>query len=222
MKIQNLFKSFPWWGPLLLFIIVAPFTPKWDMDLAHYAYRDGSFSDHPFFKFFYDWGEIPALAISALALLVVAISFFTAKLKPWRTDALYLFLVFAVGGGLITNLMFKEHWGRPRPKQVIEFGGAQQFHPFYKPNFSAPEPSKSFPCGHCTTGFYFFALVFLGRRLHKKYMTATGWILGLGMGLALSVSRIFQGGHFLSDIFAGALVMWYSALILDWLLYSDS
>lgn len=222
MKIQTLRQSFPWWGPLLFLLLITPFTPAWDMDLSRYAYHGGKFSDHPFHQFYYDWGEIPALATSAISLLVVAAGFFFKKIRVWRKEALYLFLTFAVGGGLITNLMFKEHWGRPRPKQVIEFGGTQEFRPYYVPNFNAPEPSKSFPCGHCTTGFYFFALVFLGRRLEKRWLSALGWFLAIGMGLALSASRIFQGGHFISDTIVGALVMWYTALILDWLLYSDT
>ena len=70
-----------------------------------------------------------------------------------------------VGAGFIVHTALKDHWGRPRPKQIIAFGGEQTFRPFYSPNFfHQPEPSKSFPCGHCTMGFYFFAVAFALRR----------------------------------------------------------
>lgn len=222
MKIQSLRQSFPWWGPLLFLVAIAPFTASWDLELSRYIFQQESFSTHPFFQFFYLWGEIPALTLAFVSLLVVAAGFFVKKARTWRKEALYLLLTFIVGSGIITNVLLKEYWGRPRPKQVTEFGGTQEFRPFYSPNFYATEPAKSFPCGHCTTGFYFFSLVFLGRRLEKKWLTLLGWVLAIGLGAALSASRIFQGGHFLTDTFVGAMVMWYTALILDWLLYSET
>ena len=50
----------------------------------------------------------------------------------------------AIGVGLFTHILLKDHWGRPRPKQVTQFGGTQEFHPFYKPNFfDQPQPSRA-------------------------------------------------------------------------------
>lgn len=222
MKLQTIKQTFAWWGPLLFVALASPFITSWDLFLTRTASAEGGFSTHPFHQFFYDWGEFPALFVSISALLVVIFGMFFQKFRAWRKEALYLFLTFAIGGGLITNAVLKEYWGRPRPKQVTEFGGTHDFRPFYSPNFARTEPLKSFPCGHCTTGFYFFSLIFLGRRLEKKWLVALGWTLAISLGIALSVSRIYQGGHFLSDTVIGALIMWYSALILDWLLYSDS
>lgn len=222
MKNSHFLQTFCWWGPLLFLIAIAPFTADWDRTLSQHAFSGGSFSTHPFFQFFYDWGEYPALIISAISVSVLILGVFWKKAGKWRTEALYLFLTFAIGAGLLTNAVFKEYWGRPRPKQTVEFGGEHSFRPFYSPNFSVQEPLKSFPCGHCTTGFFFFSFVFLGRRLHRPWLTWAGWILAFGFGIALSVSRIYQGGHYLSDTIVGALFMWYSALILDWLLFSDS
>ncbi len=222
MKLLSIKQSIAWWGPLLLVLLVTPFTHFWDLNLTRFAFSEKAFSSHAFYQFFYDWGELPAITLSIGALLVVIAGVFSAKFRGWRKEALYLFLTFAIGGGLITNAVLKEYWGRPRPKQVTEFGGTHEFRPYYSPNFQRTEPLKSFPCGHCTTGFYFFSLVFLGRRLNKRWLTILGWVLAFGLGFALSASRIFQGGHFLSDTLIGAVIMWYSALIMDWLLYSES
>lgn len=222
MKNRIFLSSAAWWAPAVFLLLLTPFLPSWDLELSAYAFQGGSFSSHPFFQFFYDWGEYPALTVAVGSLVVLLGSFFSKKELKWRIPALYLLLTFVIGSGVITNLVFKEYWGRPRPKQLIEFGGDQTFRPYYSPNFTATEPLKSFPCGHCTTGFYFFSLVFLGRRLKKSWVSILGWCLAWGLGLCLSLSRIFQGGHFLSDTLVGALVMWYTALILDRIFYSES
>ena len=51
-----------------------------------------------------------------------------------------------VGAWLIIDFALKDHWGRPRPRQVKEFGGMQEFRPYYgKPNFfHQPEPQNLF------------------------------------------------------------------------------
>lgn len=222
MKNQTLWTSAAWWAPAVFLLLLTPFLPTWDLEISRHAFQGESFSTHPFFQFFYDWGEYPALTVAVGSLVLLLGSFFSKKGSKWRIPALYLLLTFVVGSGLITNAILKEYWGRPRPKQVEEFGGEHTFRPYYSPNLTATAPLKSFPCGHCTTGFYFFSLVFLGRRLKKPWVSRSGWCLAWGLGLALSASRIFQGGHFLSDTLVGAIVMWYTALIIDRILYPES
>jgi lipid A 4'-phosphatase len=66
--------------------------------------------------------------------------------------ALFLVATLALGPGLITNLTFKDHWGRPRPIDVQQFGGADHFTPWWDPrgecpnncSFIAGEPSGAF------------------------------------------------------------------------------
>jgi len=133
-------------------------------------------------------------------------------------NAFYDFLY--IYGLLPAQLLFvTAAFYRPRPKQVIEFGGIQEFRPFYQPNFfHQPEPSKSFTCGHCTMGFYFFALALVVRRLNYR---KTFWItlmFAFALGIALSLARIGQGGHFFSDTLISALIMWLTAYACDrWL-----
>ena len=123
--------------------------------------------------------------------------------------------------GFIRHTAFKDHWGRPRPKQVVEFGGHQQFRPYYSPNFfNQPEPSRSFPCGHCTMGYYFFAVAFVLRRMGSKIWEVVSYIFALLLGSALGLARMAQGGHSLSDVLWTALIMWLVAGAFDWLAYS--
>ena len=43
--------------------------------------------------------------------------------------ALFLIATLALGPGVFTNLMLKDHWGRARPIDVQQFGGAYRFTP---------------------------------------------------------------------------------------------
>lgn len=208
-----------WLWPLLAFILITPFTPYLDLTIALAFYQNNQFVEEGFYPFIYKYGIIPAQFVFIIAIAIYLGSFFSAKLKDWRHFALVMILTLAVGAGLITHVLLKDHWGRPRPKQVIEFGGTQPFRPYYQPNFfHQPQPSKSFPCGHCTMGFYFFAVALIGWRLENKSLFYGGLVTALFLGLLLSIARMSQGGHFLSDTLAGALVMWLTAYVfVQWI-----
>ena len=45
--------------------------------------------------------------------------------------AVFVLLSFALGPGLLVNAVLKEHWGRPRPVAVTEFGGELAFVPWW-------------------------------------------------------------------------------------------
>lgn len=215
-------KYMKWWLPVLLFALITPFTPMLDLGIARYFYQgNGQFVSNDLTSFFYEYGVIPADVALVIAVIVYLVSFFVARLKKWRSTALVYILTMALGAGVIVHGIFKDHWGRPRPKQVIEFGGDQEFRPYWKPNFNPPEPSKAFTCGHCTTGFCFLALAISGRRMNSKALMYTGIVLGMGLGIALCITRMAQGGHFLSDTLASGLVIWLTAVTADWLLHPD-
>lgn len=221
----NLAQKF-WLYPLLFALLITPFTPWIDLSITRYFYSIGNDPVEHFMKgsilnALFDYGTIPANLTALIAAILLMGSYLFKKLKNFRNPCLVLLLVYAMGAGLIINGILKEYWGRPRPKQVEEFGGTQSFRPYYEPNFThQPQPSKSFPCGHCATGFYFFALAFVGKRLKKPLLWKTGLALALTLGIALSIARIMQGGHFFSDTLFSALIMWYTTLIIDWLVYA--
>ncbi len=209
-----------WWVPILLMAILTPFTPMLDLATTRYFYHDGHFVSNDATNFFYVYGFWPADMTGVAAAVALLLSYCSIKWKKWRSPALVLLLTLILGSGFITHTLLKDQWGRPRPKQVEEFGGTQAFRPYYEPNFlHQPQPSKSFPCGHCTTGFYFFALALVGRRLHSPSTYVLSMIFAVALGVALSVVRIAQGGHFLSDTLISALIMWFTALACDWLVY---
>ena len=215
-------KNLPWILPLLAVLILAPFTPGIDLAISHYFYdKETGFSTHPFFIFLYKYGPILAQIVSYLAGIAFILSFISNKFKTWRRPAACLVLTMAIGAGLIVHAVLKDNWGRPRPKQSTEFGGNQSFRPFYHPNiFDQPEPSKSFSCGHCSMGFYFFALALVGKRLHNKALYISSFLFAIILGILLSLTRIAQGGHFFSDTLITAVIMWLTAYAIDRWIYS--
>lgn len=221
-------KHYPWLIPVVLMALITFFTPQLDLSMARFFYQrsgdaSGHFSTNAFYDFMFEYGIIPAWLTVGLALGVLLFSYFRPTWKKYRSPALLLILTLAIGGGFITHVLLKDEWGRPRPRQVTEFGGTQAFRPFYQPNFfNQPEPSKSFPCGHCSMGFFFFSVALLGRRLGNSSLYWSGWALAIVLGVALGVTRIAQGGHFFSDVLMSALIMWLTALAFDWLLYPET
>lgn len=213
-----------WLLPIVFMLFITPFTPYLDLAITRYFFNPSlGFPSNPFYTFMYKFGPIPANFTVLCAVIIFISSLYFKRLKSWKRPALCLILTMAIGSGLIVHGILKDYWGRPRPKQVIEFGGTQPFRPYYKPNFfHQPEPSKSFTCGHCSVGFYFFALAFIGRSIGNKPLFWGGMILALVLGVLLSLTRIAQGGHFFSDILISGLIMWLTAYACNQALLSKT
>lgn len=212
--------NWPWVLPLVGLALFAPFSTYIDLTVSHYYYQgNGHFYNNTFYSWLYTLGFYPAESVAIVSLVILLASLIAPRFIKWRKPALVLILTLGIGSGIITHALLKDHWGRPRPKQVTEFGGNQTFRPFYSPYFTNPVPSKSFTCGHCSIGFYFFALALVGLRLKKHWLFWLGLILAFGLGIALSMARIAQGGHFLSDTIASAIVMWLTAYFCDRIVY---
>ena len=155
----------------------------------------------------YDYAFGFVLVLAALLLLVVLVSVRLKALQPLRRPSLYLFWVIVLGPGLVVNLVFKDHWGRPRPMHIQAFGGDYAYVP---PLQMADTADKSFVCGHCSVGYAFFGLYFLAPHGKTWYLVLTLVLAGL-----LAWARLAAGGHFLSDI------LWSGFLVfaVAWCLY---
>jgi membrane-associated PAP2 superfamily phosphatase len=209
-------------------LILTPFTSAIDLDVARACYStqdptgaiQKGFTSNSFFSFMFKYGCLPAHFTFGIATISFVLSFYMPKFRPYRSATLMISLCMIIGAGLIAHTLLKEFWGRPRPRQVIEFGGKQEFRPYYVPSLKKPpEPSKSFPSGHSTCGFYFFCLYFVGKRYHSRLLTNVGLVVSLGLGILLSMARVIQGGHFMSDVIFSAFLMWETAYFMDWLVF---
>ena len=113
---------------------------------------------------------------------------------------LYLIAVVAIGPGLVVNVVFKDHWGRARPRDVVEFGGAKAFTPAFVISDQCPK-NCSFVAGHPSMAFAMVALALVAARKRRAWLIA----LALTVGAVVGFGRIVQGGHFLSDVVFSAI-----------------
>jgi lipid A 4'-phosphatase len=181
-------------------------APGIDLSAAALFYRDGFFLARdpvlhvPYRLVFY---VTDALAILLpLALIVVLL-----RGRPLfgldRRAATFLIVALAIGPGLVVNTALKDHWGRARPSQIVEFGGSKQFTPALQPTDQC-DRNCSFPAGHPAIGFYFLSFALLIPAAWPRRIVFAGAILA---GILLGLMRMVQGGHFLSDVvFSGLIV----------------
>lgn len=129
-------------------------------------------------------------------------------------QAAFVLLVLALGPGVAVNTVLKDHWGRARPSQVTEFGGAQAFTPAPLPA-NACEKNCSFVSGHASIGFGLIAFAFLAEIPRRRRTLA---LAAVATGTAIGLARMAQGAHFLSDVVFAGLTVWGIAGLLAWAL----
>lgn len=144
----------------------------------------------------YKLDRIPSFMVALSGLGAAVLGLMYQKRRSWIRPGLFLVILLALGPGLVVNSVFKEYWGRPRPQEIVQFGGKKEFlQPWQK---GVAHAGRSFPSGHSSAAFYLTAPFFLYRR--KNARVARFWMIGgLSFGLMMSIARISQGGHFLSD-----------------------
>lgn len=135
------------------------------------------------------------------------------KYKAATRFGAIVYLALILGPGLVVNVVFKDHWGRPRPYQVLRDG--KDYSPFWQPHFLAKK-DNSFPGGHASIGFFLgIPFLALGRRKTAIAVSLIG-------GGVIGVVRILQGGHYVSDVLFSGVFVWLIAIavlysVSDWL-----
>ena len=127
---------------------------------------------------------------------------FTARRRHWRGAAILVLLAVITGPGLIGNVVLKDHWRHPRPRDLVELGGAMRYVPS---PLIGREGGASFPCGHCTVGFLYGLGWWIFGRRHPRW-AAVSLGAGLAAGTLLGIGRMAAGAHFLSDVVWSALL----------------
>lgn len=142
----------------------------------------------------------------AIALCLAGLALTWRARRQWlrfgSRQWLFVAACLAAGPGLVANLVFKNQWGRARPAQIVEFGGAKAFTP---PLLIADQCRRncSFVSGEAASTYVTF---YAGAALVPQWSAALV-IAGTLGGLAAGLVRMSQGAHFLSDVvFAGVFM----------------
>ena len=156
------------------------------------------------------WIEIVLIALPVAALAIKLILPRRKMLVP-GSAIVFLLASLMLGPGLLVNVGLKNHWGRPRPGRLEQFGGDEKFVPWWQPNGGC-QKNCSFVSGEASAAFWTLAPAALAP---PQWQPLT-YGVALVFGVTISLSRIATGGHFLSDtIFAGVFT-----LIIVWLTYA--
>ncbi len=149
----------------------------------------------------YAAGSNAPFVLIPLFILVILLGTRFKWFEQKRRLTVFALLVLIVGPGLIVNVIFKEHWDRARPRNVVEFEGDRDFSPAWVISDQC-ESNCSFVSGHASMGFYAMILGWL--------LASRSWLLaGIIFGFLMSMVRIIQGGHFLSDVLLAGFIVYF-------------
>jgi len=206
-----------WEIPLfILFAVLAVTFPEVDIWVSEQFYEPGAGFplDHdPVIQFIYVVFRYMPHFIIPIFLLMLAAPWFIKAMHGTRKYTTFLLLSLLIGPGLIVHPILKDNWDRPRPENTQNFGGQHEFAPAFKIN-DVEGTHKSFASGHAAMGFWFIAFAWVFRK--RRLLTA-----GLIIGAIVSMGRIVQGGHFLSDIITAAFICYFTCQAMSYWLFGD-
>ena len=134
-----------------------------------------------------------------MAVVGLVLSFFK-KTRKFGMAVLFAVLV----GTLLTNLVMKPLFARPRP--YVYYADNPLFMSWYEFAGAHVESDKSFPSGHTTAAFEIGVALFLV--LNKKY----SWIFPVFSAL-VGLSRIYLMVHYVTDVLGGVLVGTFAGIM---------
>lgn len=203
------------WLLCLVLAVLFVLWPQLDLKFSALFYdaqlQTWTYGKHPINESIYWLFRYMPHFLLPLMLLTLLTSFFRGGMSPTlRKPWLFLLLVLLIGPGLLVHNVFKPTFDRERPRAVAEFDGRGQFTPAFVINEACPRSCASFVSGHAAMAFFFMSLAWIFRR--------RAWLWwGIGAGVVMSIVRIMQGGHFLSDtVFAGFVVYFTCRLLSYW------
>jgi lipid A 4'-phosphatase len=217
--ITQLFQPFSLIGMLIIVMVsiislIFIIFPEIDLTFSKLFYSNeyGFFlGKHPFFKLLYDIVPLITKLLAGICGIGIILKLiFYRNLKLLSSPLTYLLLTAALGPGLLVNTMLKDNFGRPRPSQIVEFGGDKIFIGPFKVSDQCRK-NCSFTSGHAAMAFYLTSFAYIVSP-HFNFII---YILGVLFGSVVGLARIAQGGHFLSDVFFSGVFI----LILNHLIY---
>jgi lipid A 4'-phosphatase len=191
-----------------------------DIAMSSLFYVEGKWpigDQHPW-KALYKIDRFPAIILALAGLTGLLIAFWKPEKRHWAKPGLFLVILLTIGPGLVVNSLLKEHWGRPRPREIVQFEGKKEFLQPWQKGVSGK--GRSFPSGHTSAAFFMTAPFFIYRNRNRR--VALAWLTGgIAFAIMMSIARISQGGHFLSDTVWSCGIVYLLGLFLSSLLKLD-
>jgi lipid A 4'-phosphatase len=128
--------------------------------------------------------------------------------------ALFLIITMALGPGILTNLVLKDHWGRARPIDITELGGTFRFTPWWDPRGDCPN-NCSFVAGEPSGAFWTLVPAALAPPQWRLLAYSGALVFGAAVGLL----RIAGGAHFFGDVMFAGVLMYLVAWVIHGLIF---
>ncbi len=219
-RLSNLTKPQTRWQQFaLLFAVVLAFSslitataPSIDLAVSRWFFNQetGSWpvAQAPFWQLVRKllWRTADGVFAAAVTILVLR-----TFVPSWRTRgrAQFGFLAscYAIGPGLVVNVLLKEHWGRARPLTITEFGGAHHFTSALTISDQCTH-NCSFVGGEASSfAVLFFVLFFMLRSARPSLFATSLLCVAFLFAWFGSLLRVAFGDHFLSDVLFAWLAM---------------
>ncbi len=144
-------------------------------------------------------------------LFTVIFTFVPGMIEKSRRRAwVFLLVTLLAGPGILVHNVVKEGFDRARPKNVEQFDGSKTFTPAFAISTHCTKGCNSFVSGHSAMGFWFMTLGWL-------FGSYRWFAVGIVLGGVLSVTRMVQGGHFLSDTLFAGYLCYFTFRLLAWI-----
>jgi membrane-associated phospholipid phosphatase len=169
----------------LFYLYVQFFWPEFDATIAHFLRREAGPAVAMVMGFISFWGNSYMMVASPF------IAGFLFWLGGLRREALLSISVFLAD---VVNIGLKLAFNRARPEEMDIFPKFQQ---------------ASFPSGHVVHYVVFFGFVLAVMLLNRRIPAVLRWLIGslcIFLMAGVSVSRIYLGTHWATDILAAYII----------------
>ena len=153
------------------------------------------------------------ILIAAISLVIRLVWPLAPMLFPSKS-ALLIVGVTLLAPVLVTEGILKPYWSRPRPLQIVELGGVQQFAPWWQTRGPCKK-NCSFVSSEVVTAFSMIAVA-LGVPLSWQPLWVGGALI---FGFIMAAVRLTADAHFFTDVVFAAVLACLAVWFVHGLLY---
>jgi len=219
------------WGVLavvtLLTVLILGLFPAIDLGASALFFHPGSRVGAGFwidalpasgvFRYALWYASLALVMVALVGLALAGVRQAPALGMPARVWA-FILALYLLAPGVIVNLWLKAYWGRARPANVVEFGGPQDFTPFWQMADQC-QSNCSFVSGEgaaaMALGISLYVLIRAAGSGLSPALRRAGLMLALAIPVLGGAQRLITGRHFLSDTIMAMAIVAAVALVLQ-------
>jgi len=201
-------------GAAALFTLIYALFPQLDLAAARLFYDPATKTFPASFNRTLEFLRQAAMVMAWLFAAPAIVAFFVKLIWPHRPllisgrKMVFILFTIAMSAGILTNAIFKQNWGRPRPAATADFNGRWEFKPWWDSSGACPR-NCSFFSGEAATAFWTYAPASLA----PATIRPVAYVAATAFGTATGLLRMMFGGHYLSDVIVAGIV----AFLVIWL-----